>query len=316
MSALGFGQLASAQREDAAASVARMETCLDALLDPRLRVLEAKAWGADALASVEAAGGADDRGHVAYLGYAALALALHRQIRPESRFVATEESIVGALARRITRSKAGFLETYPGEVYPVDNTAAFAALALHARAVRGREDERAVTEAALARGLEAMRARGIDAATGLLFQAVTADEAAPVDSPRASGTALAAYFLSFADPAMSRGLFRALKAQFRTVLGFGGVLEYPVATSTRRSGHDVDSGPVLLGFGVSASGFALGASRIYGDRDTFRALYASAHLFGAPLDEGDGTRTYVVGGPLGDAILFAMFTALPIGRLG
>jgi hypothetical protein len=175
---------------------------------------------------------------------------------------------------------------------------------------RQRDDERAVTDAALARGLEAMRARGIDAATGLLFQAVTVDEAAPVDSPRASGSALAAYFLSFADPGMSRGLFRALKAQFRTVLGFGGVLEYPPAVQKR---GDVDSGPVLLGFGVSASGFALGASRIHGDRDIFRALYASAHLFGAPLDEADGTRTYVVGGPLGDAILFAMFTALPIG---
>jgi hypothetical protein len=160
---------------------------------------------------------------------------------------------------------------------------------------------------ALARGLEAVRTKGIDPATGLLVQAVDVATAAPRDAPRASGTALAAYFLSFADEPTSRALFEALeRGQFRTVLGFGGVLEY--AAGKRGGRGDVDSGPVFLGFGVSASGFAIGASRAHGDLDTFTALYATAHLFGAPLDE-DGVRTYTTGGPIGDAILFAMLTA-------
>jgi hypothetical protein len=71
---------------------------------------------------------------------------------------------------------------------------------------------------------------------------------------------------------------------------------------------DIDSGPVILGFGVSATGFAVGASRANDDRDSFVALYATAHLFGAPFDES-GSRTFTTGGPLGDAILFAMLTA-------
>jgi hypothetical protein len=283
-----------------------METCLDAMLDPRLRSFDELAWKKDALVSLSDAsvGAPDDRGHVAYLGYTGLALSLHGVLRPGSRFTAYEDAIAAGLARRIASSPAGFIETYPGQVYPVDNTAALAALAIHARA-RG---ERPGT--AIARGLEAMRARGIDRDTGLVVQAVELADASPLDAPRASGTALATYFLSFADEEMSRALFRSLeRRQFRTVLGFGGMLEYPAGYR-----DDVDSGPTLLGFGVSASGFAIGGSRIYGDLDTFRALYASAHLFGAPLDEG-GTRTYVLGGPLGDAILFAMFTALPPGTL-
>jgi hypothetical protein len=68
-----------------------------------------------------------------------------------------------------------------------------------------------------------------------------------------------------------------------------------------------------MGFGVSATGFALGASRAHGDREVFTALYATTHLFGAPFDER-GKRTHATGGPLGDAILFAMMTAPKAAR--
>jgi hypothetical protein len=308
MSAMGFGQVALDRPDAREESLARMERCLDAMLDPRARVFDAHAWGFDALASLDAPpGSATDRGHVAYLGYAGLALSLHRALRPSSRFTATEDAVLAALARRIEASPTGFVETYPGAVYPVDNTSALAALAVHAHATKH------APSTALRRGLDAVRARGIDPATGLLVQAVTAADATPRDAPRASGTALAAYFLSYADEPTSRALFRSLeRSQFRTVLGFGGMMEYPPG---RKAGHgDIDSGPVFLGFGVSASGFAIGASRAHGDRETFTALYATAHLFGAPLDE-DGTRTFATGGPIGDAILFAMLTAPRARRL-
>jgi hypothetical protein len=299
MSAMGFGQTAaerSGTKRDE--NIARMETCLDVILhDPRVRAFDEKAWGTAPLTSL-----VEDRGHVAYLGYTGLALSLHRHLRPSSRFTEDEAAIVQALARRIEASPTGFVETYPGEVYPVDNASALAALALHARATKQ------PPSLALLRGLEAMNRKGIDPSTGLLFQAVNVADATPRDTPRASGTALASYFLSFADGPTSRSLFRALeRSQFRTVLGFGGMMEYPRDARGTRAG-DIDSGPVFLGFGVSASGFAIGASRAHGDRDTFNALYATAQLFGAPLDE-DGTRTYVTGGPIGDAILFAMLTA-------
>lgn len=306
MAAMGFGQIA--ERSDTPAdrdtNLARMERCLDIILnDVRMRSFDAKAWGNDPLGSLR---GEADRGHVGYLGYAALPLALHRELRPSSRFVRDEDAIIQALARRIDASPTGFIETYPGEVYPVDNTAALAAFAVHARATR------TPPPPALLRGLEAVNQKGIDPSTGLLFQAVTAADASPHDGARASGTALASYFLSFADELTSRALFRVLeRSQFRTVLGFGGMMEYPRGPNGRRiepRAGDIDSGPVFLGFGVSASGFAIGASRVHEDRDTFTALYATAQLFGAPLDE-DGRRTYVTGGPLGDAIMFAMLTA-------
>ena len=306
MAAMGFGQIALASDEPSrrAEAVARMERCLDAMLSPAARTFDRDAWSLDALASVsQPPGSPTDRGHVAYLGYAGLALGLHRLIVGTSRFDERHDAIAAALSRRFTASRTGLVETYPNEVYPVDNTAALGALALHAKATR------TAPSAGLVRGLEAVRTRGVQPGSGLLAQAVDPTTAEPRDPGRGSGTALAAYFLAYADPAMSASLYRAVHRElFRTIIGFGAILEHPSSCDDCAGRVDIDSGPVLLGFGVSATGFSIGASRVNEDRDAFTSLYATAHLFGAPFDEG-GTRTYATGGPLGDAILFAMLTA-------
>ncbi|MDB4938368.1 MAG: hypothetical protein JWP87_5340 [Labilithrix sp.] len=309
MAAMGFGQVALA-RDDAPAAprrietVARMERCLDAMLSPAARVFDRDAWALDALASTEEPPGSPrDHGHVAYLGYAGLALGVHRLLVPHSRFDARHDAIVAALARRFEASRTGLVETYPNEVYPVDNTAALGALALHAKATG------TTASPGLARGLEAIRTHGIQRESGLLAQAVDVATSAPRDPGRGSGTALAAYFIAYADPATSASLYRAVRRElYRTVIGFGAILEHPASCDTCSGRVDIDSGPLAFGFGVSATGFAIGASRANDDRDAFASLYATAHLFGAPFDEGS-TRTFATGGPLGDAILFAMLTA-------
>jgi hypothetical protein len=308
MAAMGFGQVAlsatGARRDE---NVARMEHCLDQLLSPAARAFDRDAWSFDALASIEEPPGSPrDRGHVAYLGYTGLALGLHRLLVPSSRFDARHDAIVAALSRRFAASPAGLVETYPNEVYPVDNASALGALALYARAV-----SMTTPPPALAIGLDAIRARAVSPVTGLLAQAVSGASAvsAPRDPGRGSGTALAAYFLSYADRDTSAALYGALRHDlFRTVLGFGVVLEYSPSCDTCAGRVDIDSGPTMAGFGVSATGFAIGASRVNDDRDTYTSLYATAHLFGAPFDDR-GERTFATGGPLGDAILFAMLTA-------
>ena len=67
---------------------------------------------------------------------------------------------------------------------------------------------------------------------------------------------------------------------------------------------------MVLGVSISATGFGLAASRIHGDAETFESLWSTAYLFGAPVDR-DGTRSFALGGPLGDAMMFAVLTARP-----
>ena len=296
MAVLGYAQTALEHPELRAEHAARIDESLDAMLAPEARAFDREAWGRDALSDL---GGARD--HVGYLGYLSLALAVARAVSPTSRHVEMEERVMRHLVQRASANELGLLETYPGEVYPTDNTTFFGAIGVH-DAVTG-EDHGAL-RARLSRSLET---RYRDPRTGLLYQRVDPDDGAPLDGPRGSGTALAAYFLSFSDGALSLALYRSLRAGMLTrTLGFGTAREYPAASG---GWGDVDSGPVILGQGVSATGFVIGLARAHGDRETFRAHLATASFFGGPVD-----GRHALGGPLGDALLFALTTALPPSR--
>lgn len=296
MAGLGHAQLAVAHPELRQGQVQALEGCIERMLSPALRAFDAAAWGSDALDDL-----GSPRAHAAYLGYMGLVLSLHRRLVPHSQHAALHDRIMAHLHQAMLGSPIGLAQTYPGEVYPVDNAAIVGALALHQRATG--IDHREVLNGWAARlpGL-------LDLETGLLFQAIAPESGHVVDGPRGSGTALAAWFLSFANAEQSRSLYEAVRGHLRRdLLGFAAVREYPAG---RDGSGDIDSGPVVLGVSISATGFALAGSRIHGDPETFTALWATAYLFGAPVDR-DGLRSFALGGPLGDAMMFALLTAQP-----
>lgn len=264
------------------------------LIDPALRRFGTRRWGDDGLSP-------STKGDHAYLGYAALALSVARTVDPSPPWAARHDQLVTRLSKRVLYSPTGMIETYPGEAYPVDVSAIVGAAAVLAR-LQSRP-----TPAVVAHFSEHLRSRYLDDA-GYLIQAVDADTGRGLSRGRASGTALAAYFIGFADPALQRDLYRALDDHAGSFLGFDGAHEYADGSA---SGGDIDSGPVLLGVGVSATGFMLASARAQGDHDRFVGLGRTAVLFGMPDDDGRAMR-FASGGPLGDAILLAMFTAEPV----
>jgi hypothetical protein len=298
MAGMGFGQMAVEHPQLRQHHVELMETCIAQMKTPDVQAFDQDVWGEGPLATLDG-----DQHHAAYLGYFNLLLSLHRSLKPQSEFAKLNDDITAALVRRVERSPLMLLETYPDEVYPVDNCAVIASIALYDKATGA--DHQLLIE----RWKRTCRSDWIDARTGLLFQAMQKGTQEPADAPRGSGTCLGAYFLSFADSELSDELHEAAKRQLAgTLLGFGVVREYPA--SVRAGQGDIDSGPLIFGYSISATGFCLSGCRIHGDRDYYRRLFATSYLFGAPLDRGDG-RKYVSGGPLGDAMMFAMLTALP-----
>lgn len=298
MAGMGFGQLALHEQDPKRRQrhLEAMDLCIEQLLSSRVRRFDRAAWGSDPIDGLDGPGD-----HAAYLGYLNLVLGLHRRLVPDSRYAALNDRVTRTLVRRLARSRLLLLESFPGEVFPVDNGAVVGSLGLYDRAT-GADHARL-----LRRWGSRLRRRSVDPETGLLYQRVHAVEGSMVDLPRGSGTALAVYFLSFSHPKLSRELYGALKAQLAdTFLGFGVIKEYP----DRYAGApgDIDSGPVVLGYGLSATGFALAGSRIHDDRDLSSRLASTVHLFGAPLDRGESLE-FVTGGPLGNAIIFAMLTA-------
>ncbi len=272
------------------------------LTGPNALLFTRSRWGSDPLREDVA-----EHDHAAFLGYAGFALGLAAGAGV-SGSEETHAAVVGRLQARMDRAEGGWIETYPGEVYPVDYASGIGALATAAR-LRG---EQPADDPTIARALARLRT-AVDAKTGLLIQAIDPASGEPVDGPRGSGTFLAAYFLVPADAELARSLWEAGRRELRSsTLGFVAMRERPASAP---GGGDVDSGPIILGYGVSSTGFALGPARAFEDRTSFASLWATASLFGAP-EVRDGALTHVTGGPLGDASLCAMATAPAPDEIG
>jgi hypothetical protein len=298
MTALGLAQLCLAHPAwRAELGPVATRAALNSLL-PEMRDFGTRAWrGEDAMASLTG-----DHGH-AYIAYVALAIGMARLVDPAFRPEdgRKHDAMIGALERRLLASPTGLIETYPGEAYPTDVAAVAAAIAVHGRATHVAHDR------VLRHWAERVRAVQIDPASGLVIQRMDARTGAPHDAPRASGTGLAAYFAGFADRGVAELLAAGLLRQEATHLGFGAIREY---AEDRSGPGDVDSGPVVLGVSVAATGFALAPARALGHADAFVRLYRTTDLFGFPV-AGGGRRRFAVGGPIGNALLLAFLTSGP-----
>jgi hypothetical protein len=298
MTALGLAQLCLAHPDwkPWLAPVVTLAATKSFLVE--MRDFGTRAWhGEDAMASLPG-----EHGH-AYLAYAALALGMARLVDPAfpPALAREHDALIAAYERRLLASRTGLIETYPGEAYPTDVAAVAAAIAIHGRVTHVSH------EAVLRAWAEHVRAVQIDPASGLVVQRMDAVTGAAHDAPRASGTGLAAYFAGFADRGVAEQLTNGLLQQESTVLGFSAIREYPAGHD---GGGDIDSGPVILGMSVSASGFALAPARAFGHEDAFVRLYRTTELFGLSVSDGD-RRRFAVGGPIGNALLLAFLTSGP-----
>ncbi|WP_109530211.1 MULTISPECIES: hypothetical protein [Nocardia] len=264
---------------------------------PEMRVAFTDAWhGEDGSVHLDS-----PNGH-AYLSYPALALGMARLVDPgfPTDLASWHDALIGSYERRLLASPTALLDTFPGEAYPTDVAAVAAAIAVHTR-VTG-VDHTVV----LAHWARQVRAVQIDRDTGLVVQRMGADGRAH-DAPRTSGTGLAAYFAGFADRGLLEELAAGLFRQERSFLGFGAFHEYGDGYD---GVGDMDSGPLVLGISISATGFALAPARSLGQREVFTRVYRTTDLAGLPLRAGDRVR-FATGGVIGNALLLAFLTSGP-----
>ena len=293
MTALGLGQLVLERPERRAEYLPVIARCVDRLRAPEVTAFGQEAWGVSGIDDLRS-----DSGH-AYLGYANMAFGMLRLLDPRSSIGPLHDRVTQALARRLARAPHAVIETYPAESYPADVAAVAASIALHDRATEPRH------RALLERWAHEFLERYVDPRSGLLYQAVDAASGMPLGPARASGTAIALYFLSFVDDAAARRLFEALARQRASFLGFGGIREY--ASGVLGSG-DIDSGPLIFGVSASASAFTLAGARLYAGDDLLIELLRTATLVGMPLETED-RLVFTTGGAIGNAIVLAALTA-------
>jgi len=296
LAVLGFGQTAREHPTLTSHNLSMIERCNDRLLGIDMRAFDTEQWHVEALADEDV-----DHGHLGYLGYTNVALSYERLMAPNGPHSSMNHRFTQKLLKRFKASKTGLVETYPDQTYPTDNCVAMASIALHARAT-GNGAELAFVH----KWASTFRTTFVDPRSGLLYQSVDSDTGAP-GAPRASGTLFSAYFLSFVDIDLSRDLFRAVqRGQVSNLAGFGAIREY--ATGSDSGGGDIGSGPVIFGLSTSGTAFALASARTHHDEALYGKLYSTLDLVGAPVNRGH-RQTFALGGPLGDALLFALLTA-------
>jgi hypothetical protein len=184
------------------------------------------------------------------------------------------------LAAAFEASRSGVLEAHPGLTWPVDSLFALESLKLH-DALYGT----AYFEKAWAK-----HARTLDATTGksgLPASFVHLDGRAK-DVPRGCALSWTAAVLPRLDPPRAAKLWKAYRGSFFSCAMVPCLVrEYPPGIERKA---DIDSGPIVGGYGVAATGFALAAARANGDTATALKLEATGELFGASVLDGRGKR--------------------------
>lgn len=171
---------------------------------------------------------------------------------------------VETLAADLDRSPHGVLQDYPGETYPIDVLAAVAYIR-RADAVLGTDHS-----AFVARARRAF-VSPYDDELGLVRFRVDLNGDAPVRNVqpgRGIGNSWVGLFAPELWPEDAERWYATHEAEFWQDQGWAiGFREWPKGSMHPEWGFEIDAGPVLDGFGTSASAFGVGAARRMGRFD-------------------------------------------------
>jgi hypothetical protein len=234
---------------------------------------------------------------VLYLGHLNLMLGCHRQLVANSPYQGLHDSLSAVLYQRYLHEPAGNLESYPGLRWLPDNTVALASLAMHSNLSGSPYAKAGQQWAARA------QAQWLDPATGLLASQVDA-QGRLQEGPRGSMLGWGIWFMSHFDATLAQQQYRRYQASASTNLGIMRLYrERPGSYATTVG--DVDSGPLLLGYGLTATTTAFADAVVLGDWRNAQRLRRVISL---------GSREIVADSALNYGVRFIDFEASPLSE--
>jgi len=235
-----------------------------------------------------------------------LMLASRRMVeeKPEYKPLLTDR--VDAIAGRFQKSRHRLLESYPDECWMFDHCVALDAIKL-ADHLDGSD------HSALIRDWLAMaRQKLVDPKSGLLISSFMED-GTPLDGPEGSSLWMVIHSLQLLDEGFARDQYqRARKELGAITLGFGYAHEWP---KSWKGTPDIDSGPIIPGFEISAgsSGMALIGASTFNDGQFLAALAATLDFAAFP-SRTQGRLKYCASNQVGDAALLYAATLGPLWK--
>jgi len=234
----------------------------------------------------------------------ALMLAARRVVaeKPEYKTLLAER--VNGMVERFRQSPHLLLESYPDECWMFDHCIALDAIKL-ADYLDGSDHSALIRD-----WLTMAKRKLVDRESGLLISSFTAD-GVPLDGPEGSSIWMVVHSLQLLDEDFARDQYqRARKELGETTLGFGYAHEWP---KSWKGQADVDSGPIVPGFNISAgsSGMAFVGAASFGDDQFLVPLAATLDFAGFP-SRSHGRLKYCASNEVGDAALLYAATLGPL----
>lgn len=228
-------------------AIASIDSLIQIVKSPELRLYDKKRWGEDALESLDG-----DDSHVSYLSHLAWMIGNYRRIGGSVRYNHLHDAICETMNRRILQSPILNIPTYPYEhIYMPDMMVAIVAMSDYAKLNHG------VYSTTVNDWINRAKSEWIDDKTGLLVSFL--DKNGKTDtSVKGSYAALNCYYLTKIDAEFAKEQYEKLKINFRKTFPTPGIKEYHDRSCWL--GVDIDAGPIILN--LSPSGRLLPLARL------------------------------------------------------
>jgi hypothetical protein len=204
------------------------------------------------------------RDNAVFLGQLNLALACYRLVGGDDRFEKTHRVISDMLYKALVESEGKQLKSYPGVVWTFDTIPVLLSLK-----VEDVNRKTARADAVTKKYIEWIRKFATDAKTKLPFSR-TGDQGSKPHAPRGCDLSLRICMMYDLDERRAQELYRLYTSSFwldrGIAAGFG---EWPHGAA---KGEDLDSGPIVMGIGMTANGFGIGATKAMKDDTRFVRL--------------------------------------------
>lgn len=284
-------------------AVATIDSLIQIVKSPELRLYDKLRWDEDPLESLEG-----DKSHVSYLSHLGWMIGNYRRIGGDNKYKQLHDSVCEAMNRRIQQSPLLNIPTYPDEpIYVPDMMVAIVALSDYARLNDCKYSS--TVKAWICRS----KTEWLDNKTGLLVSFL--DDNGMRDTPvKGSYAALNCYYLTKIDAEFANEQYDKLKIHFRQSFPATGIREYHDHSCWL--GMDIDAGPIILNLSPSGTAFAIGAATYFNDIKFRNSLLKTAEIAGHTV-KWNNKRHYLLGdiALVGEVITLAMRTNYRINNL-
>jgi hypothetical protein len=188
--------------------------------------------------------------------------------------------------------KSVYPVSYSGAAWPADGVVCIASLALHDKLFE--PSYRALVDRWISKVKSNLDENG-------LIPHAADPTGKPTENARGSSQSLMLIFLKDIDNEFAAQQFTLYKSRFLdTRLGLTGIREYP---NTITGSGDIDSGPIVLGFGSAATLAGMHTLSVYDDQESAATIRNQIEAFGFPASDEE-KKNYLFGKlPMADAFI-------------